>query len=95
MCEGCFAYPKGDCCEPCEDYRVGSYEASCNDYALFGDQRRDDDDYEFNAAYDRYDGYRGDVDCGDEHCNGDCTGCNVGKVFVELTGLVVPDDCPF
>jgi len=44
---------------------IGSYEQHCNDYALFGDPMRDHYDYEEAAAYDRWDGHRGDFDCVD------------------------------
>jgi hypothetical protein len=37
-----------------------SYEQNCRDYALYGNPERDHWDYEENAQYDRYDGYRED-----------------------------------
>jgi hypothetical protein len=61
-----------------------SYEQHCNDYALHGDPERDHYDHEFNAQYDRFDGW-GDPDfdidpscpeCGDR---GDCLACKVAK----------------
>jgi len=48
------------------DCEVGSYEAHCRDYAIWGDPMRDAYDYEAMADYDRWDGHRGDllgVDC--------------------------------
>lgn len=39
-----------------------SYEQHCNDFALYGCPMREHYDHEFNAQYDRYDGW----DCGDE-----------------------------
>lgn len=65
---------------------VGSYEQSCIDFAMFGDAQREHEDYEFNAQFDRYDGW-GDPGCADIDdypCNGDCVKCNTGPVFVEL-----------
>ncbi len=35
-----------------------SYESDCNDYALHGNPERDHYDYEENARYDQFDGYR-------------------------------------
>lgn len=40
---------------------MSSYEQHCIDFALFGDPEREHWDYEFNAQYDRYDGW-GDPD---------------------------------
>ena len=39
-----------------------SYEAYCNDYAVNGCPMRDHYDYEENARYDQFDGYREDAD---------------------------------
>ena len=86
-CKNCPA----DCkdCTGCDGETVGSYEQGCIDFARFGDPEREHYDYEFNACYDRYDGW-GDPGCEDSEprsCGGDCTGCNTGPVFVNL---VVP-----
>ena len=35
-----------------------SYQEECEAYAVFGDPERDHWDHEFNAQYDRFDGYR-------------------------------------
>jgi len=67
------------------------YELDCMDYAMFGDPERDAYDYEFNAIYDRWDGW-GDPDYDDYHC--DCE-CDCGPVFVELSVPALPDDTPF
>lgn len=37
---------------------VGTYEQHCADYALYGNPERDHWDYEENARYDRFDGFR-------------------------------------
>lgn len=74
-----------------DDCAVGSYEQSCNDYALYGDPARDAADYEFNAQYDRYDGW----DCSDPNddpgcpvCGyrGDCADCVKAKEDYERAG---------
>ena len=51
---------------------MSSYEEACRDYALFGDPERDHWDHEFNAEFDRFDGYHSlctagydDPNCGD------------------------------
>lgn len=62
---------------------IGPYEQSCIDFALYGDPEREHYDHEFNAQFDRYDGW-GDPDPCDnpdyddrcEHGNGpDCPVC--------------------
>jgi len=69
-----------------------SYESDCDDYARFGDAERDAYDYEVMSDYDRYDGYRGDVDCGDDPgcpvCGyaGDCAECVACKAEYERKG---------
>ena len=39
-----------------------SYESYCAEYAVYGDPEREAMDYEENARYDQYDGYREDAD---------------------------------
>ena len=100
----CYEAEDNDGCE------VGSFEQGCIDYALFGDPRRDHDDYEFNAAYDRFDGYResndyidyndGDV-CGgvgdQEGCDDYADGdvCDIFEDDDDFTGCADDDDAPF
>lgn len=40
---------------------VTQYEEYCDWFAIYGDQRRDDADYELAACYDRYDGWRNEI----------------------------------
>ena len=61
-----------------------SYEEHCNDYALYGDPERDHWDYEFNAQFDRYDGW-GDIDPAQEAAYDDAIGCAADYRY---------DDCP-
>ena len=44
-------------CSSNEGEKMG-YQKNCEDYALFGNPERDHWDYEENAQYDRFDGYR-------------------------------------
>ncbi len=48
-----------------------SYESDCDDYALYGNPERDAMDYEFNAQYDRFDGW----DCVDPNDDPGCPEC--------------------
>ena len=71
---------------------VGSYEAYCNDYALYGNPERDASDYEFNAQYDHRDGWC-DVDCNDDPgcpvCGyrEDCAECVKAKAELDARAL--------
>jgi len=57
---------------------MSSYEDYCNEYAIFGDPERDHYEHEFNAQFDRFDGW----DCGDPAADvegdGPCDHGNVG-----------------
>lgn len=39
---------------------MSDYQQECELYAIYGDPARDAYDYEENARYDRYDGFRGE-----------------------------------
>lgn len=41
---------------------MGAYERHCEEFALFGDPERDHWDHEEGARYDRWDGYRMDME---------------------------------
>jgi hypothetical protein len=86
---------------------IGSYEQHCIEFAIYGDTKREHYDHEFNAQFDRFDGF----DCGDpaaddgpcEHGNvGDCEYCEKVTAEIEAAWHVEykarqawPDDVPF
>ncbi len=56
-----------------------SYESDCDDYAVFGNPERDAMDYEFNAQYDRFDGW----DCVDPNDDPGCPVCGYNATCAE------------
>lgn len=79
----------------------------CYDYAGLGSAHQDAMDYEENARYDRWDGYREDTGLLDWECEGedpgcpvcgyrdDCEGCKEHARYVAELDRPACDDVPF